>query len=61
MQLQPSSGQILIEALIASLLMAVIMVAFAKLIEKKRSNKLNYNHIQSKLEKLNAGANEPTK
>jgi len=56
MHLQSDSGQILIEALISSLLMVVIMVAFAKLIEKKRTNKMNYNSIQNKLEELNASA-----
>ena len=61
MRLQPHRGQILIEALFASLLMIVIMVAFAKLIEKKRSSKMDYRNIQTKLEGLNASANEPAK
>lgn len=61
MHLQRHSGQILIEALFASLLMVVIMMAFAKLIEKKRATRMDYKNIQTKLEGLNASANEPAK
>lgn len=58
---QRNSGQILIEAIVASLLMVVIMVAFAKLIEKKRTNKMDYKNIQVRLEELNAATNDPAK
>ena len=61
LRLYSHSGQILIEAIVVSLLMVVIMVAFAKLIEKKRTNKMDYKNIQTKLEELNASANEPAK
>jgi hypothetical protein len=40
--------------------MAVLMIAFAKLIELKKNNKPNLKNIQQKLEELNA-ANEPAK
>jgi Tfp pilus assembly protein PilV len=58
---QRNSGQILIETIVASLLMVVIMVAFAKLIEKKRTNKMDYKNIQVRLEELNAATNDPAK
>jgi len=61
MYFQRNSGQILIEAIVASLLMVVIMVAFAKLIEKKRTNKMDYKGIQARLEELNAATNDPAK
>ena len=61
MHSQLNRGQILIEAIISCLLMAVLMVAFAKLIEKKKSQKPNFGHIERKLEDLNAAANEPAK
>jgi hypothetical protein len=56
-------GQILVEALVTCMLMAVIMVAFAKLIEMKKSRQKNYNNIQQKLEELHAKSvqNKPTK
>lgn len=61
MRLQRDSGQILVEALVTSLLMVVIMVAFAKLIEKKRATKMDYRNVEAKLEELNATTNEPAK
>jgi Tfp pilus assembly protein PilV len=60
MHLLSDCGQILIEAVISCLLMAVLMIAFAKLIELKKNNKPNLKNIQQKLEELNA-ANEPAK
>jgi len=61
MHFHRNSGQIVIEAIVASLLMVVIMVAFAKLIEKKRANKMDYKNIQTRLEELNAAANDSAK
>jgi Tfp pilus assembly protein PilV len=60
MPLLTRRGQILIEAIISCLLMTVIMVAFAKLIELKKSNKPNLNKVHKQLEDLNA-ANDSAK
>lgn len=46
-------GQILIEAIISCLLMGVVMVAFAKLIEAKKTQSKSYKKIQDRLEAIN--------
>lgn len=53
LQIFNRGGQILIEAIISCLLMAAIMVAFAKLIDAKKTQKRTYQKLQNRLEVLN--------
>lgn len=51
--LRNNCGQILIEALIASALMILVMLAFAKLIELKKEQPKAFKKVYSKLNEAN--------
>ena len=51
-------GQILVETMVACALMLVVMLAFAKLIELRKSQKKNFNSIGQRIEALNAKSNQ---
>lgn len=52
--LRNNCGQILVEALVASALMILVMLAFAKLVELKKSQpKQPFNKVYRQIENLN--------
>lgn len=53
MGLQNDRGQILIEAVVASILMGVILLALTQLIELKKSQKDQYQILKKRAEHLN--------
>ena len=53
-KLWDNSGQILIEALVASVLMILVMLAFAKLIELKKQQPTPFKKVYSRLYEINA-------
>lgn len=51
--LRNNRGQILIEALVASALMILVMLAFAKLIELKKQQPKPFKKVYFKLDEIN--------
>lgn len=51
--LRNNRGQILIEALVASALMILVMLAFAKLVELKKQQPQPFKKVYSKLNQFN--------
>lgn len=51
--LRNNRGQILIEALVASVLMILVMLAFAKLIELKKQQPPPFKKVYSRLDEIN--------
>lgn len=51
--LRNNRGQILIEALVASALMILVMLAFAKLIELKKQQPVPFKKVYFKLNEIN--------
>jgi hypothetical protein len=51
--LRNNSGQILIEALVASVLMILVMLAFAKLVELKKQQPQPFKKVFYRLDEIN--------
>ena len=53
LHLRNNKGQILVEAVVVSLLMVVIMLAFQKIVELKNSQTKHFETVYKKVESLN--------
>ena len=60
MPVRNNHGQILVEAIVVSLLMVVIMLAFQKIIQLKNQQPKHFDSVYTKFEHLNKDAQDKT-